>query len=95
VGDRAGVWPALPLWRLVPLDRRAVWIILGFPTYGGGPFEDVGIQTTVTLLGSFLLVCVAEVVAGFLLWGKKRTGGLLALPLLPLDDRRATETGTR
>lgn len=66
-------------------DRGVVWTFLSFPTYGGGPFEDVGIETTVTLLVSFLLVCVAEVVAGFLLWRKKRSGGLLALVLLPLE----------
>jgi hypothetical protein len=35
--------------------------VLGFPTYGGGPFEDAGIQTSVPLLVSFLLVCVGEV----------------------------------
>lgn len=71
------------IWYLA--DRGDVWTFLGFPTYGRGPFEDVGIETTETLLVTFLLVCVAEVVAGFLLWRNKRSGGLLALALLPLE----------
>src|SRR5215207_5206654 len=41
-------------------DPGYVWTFLGFPTYGGGPFEDAGIVTTVPLLVLFLLVCVAE-----------------------------------
>ncbi len=49
-------------------DRGHIWTFLGFPTYGGGPFEDIGITTTVPLLGLSLLVCVAELVAGWMLW---------------------------
>jgi len=36
------------IWYLA--DRGSVWTFLGFPTYGYGPFEDAGIQTTVPLL---------------------------------------------
>lgn len=53
------------------------------PTYGGGPFEDIGIQTTVPLLVLFLLVCVADLIAGWLLWHHRRAGAVLALALLP------------
>jgi hypothetical protein len=60
-------------------------MFLGFPTYGDGPFEDVGIHTTVPPLVAFLLVCVAELVAEWLLWRHRRRGGLLALALLPLE----------
>jgi hypothetical protein len=49
-------------------DRGYVWTFMGFPTYGGGPLEDAGIETTVSLLVLFLLVCVAELVVGWLLW---------------------------
>lgn len=31
-----------------------VWTFLGFPTYGRGPFEAIGTQTTVPLLVAFL-----------------------------------------
>ena len=30
-----------------------VWTFLGLPTYGGGPFEGIGIRTTVSLLVAF------------------------------------------
>lgn len=58
-------------------------IVMGFPAYGRGPFERIGISTTIPLLIAFLLVCILEGVAGFLLWGGYRSGGVLALVLLP------------
>src|SRR5262249_39736443 len=71
------------IWYLA--DRGEVWTFLGFPTYGEGPFEDIGIETTVPLLVVFLLVCVAEAAAGWLLWRHRRAGAVLALALLPLE----------
>lgn len=46
-------------------EHGAVATVLGFPAYGGGPFEDVGVTTSVPLLGAFLGVCVLECVAGW------------------------------
>jgi hypothetical protein len=66
-------------------DRGEVWTFLGFPTYGEGPFERIGIGTTVPLLVLFLLVCAAEVAAGWLLWRRRRAGAALALALLPAE----------
>jgi hypothetical protein len=66
-------------------DRGQVWTFLGFPTYGGGPFEDVGLGTSVPLLLGFLLVCVAEAIVGWLLWRGHRASTALALALLPLE----------
>jgi hypothetical protein len=57
---------------------------MGFPAYGRGPFERVGIPTTVPLLAAFLLVCILEAIAGFLLWRGSMAGAVLALVLLPL-----------
>jgi len=71
------------IWYLA--DRGSVSTFLGFPTYGEGPFEDVSLETTTPLLVAFLLVCMAELVAGWLLWRHRRAGGLLALALLPLE----------
>ena len=62
-----------------------VWTFLGFPTYGEGPFEAIGIQTTVLLLPAFLVVCGLEVVMGWLLWRGLRAGAVLAVALLPLE----------
>lgn len=40
------------------LAGRDIPYVLGFPAYGRGPFERVGIPTTVPLLTGFLLVCI-------------------------------------
>ena len=62
-----------------------VWTFLGFPTYGGGPFERIGIRTTVPLLVAFLGVCGLEVLTGWLLWRGRRAGAVLAVALLPIE----------
>lgn len=56
--------------------------VIGFPTYGEGPFERVGIPTSVPLLGAFVLFCALEVVAAWMVWDGRRAGGILALALL-------------
>ena len=56
---------------------------MGFPAYGRGPFEAHGISSTVPLLAGFLIVCLLEGVAGWLLWGGHQSGAILALALLP------------
>ncbi len=62
-----------------------VWTFLGFPTYGGGPFEGWGRPTSVALLIGFVAVCAAEVVAGVLLWSDIPIAPWLALALLPVE----------
>jgi hypothetical protein len=62
-----------------------VWTFMSFPTYGGGPFEDAGIPTTVPLLAAFLAVCTAELAMGWLFCRRRRSGLALALRLLPFD----------
>lgn len=67
-------------------DRGFVWTFMGFPTYDAGPlFEDVGLETTVPLLVAFLLVCIAEIVVGVMLWQRRRAGALFALGLVPVE----------
>jgi hypothetical protein len=44
-----------------------VWTFAGFPTYGNGPFEQIGLHTSPALLAGFLAVCIAEVAVGILL----------------------------
>ena len=62
-----------------------VWIFLGFPTYGDGPFERRGLPTSVALLLGFVAVCVAEVAVGVLLWRDVTTAAFLALALLLVE----------
>ncbi len=66
------------------LTGRDIPYVMGFPAYGRGPFERVGIPTTVPLLAAFLLVCTLEGVAGWWLWGGYREGAILALALIPV-----------
>lgn len=65
--------------------RQEQGTFLGFPTYGGGAFERIGIRTTVPLLSAFVVVCGAEVVVGILLWRRRRAGAVSSLMLLPLE----------
>jgi hypothetical protein len=62
-----------------------VWQFLGFPTYGDGPFESVGIPTTVPLLVGFAVVCAAEVGVGVLLLADWHPALWLSLALLPFE----------
>lgn len=62
-----------------------VWTFLGFPTYGGGPFERIGLPTSVALLIGYLLVCLAEVVAGVLLLLDVPRAATISYLLLPFE----------
>lgn len=72
----------LPAMRNLLMGRDIPYV-LGFPAYGKGPFERVGIPTTVPLLAAFLIVCILEGVAGVFLWGGTKAGAVLALVILP------------
>ena len=62
-----------------------VWTFLGFPTYGDGPFEKIGLHTSSLLLAGFLVVCVAEAVVGVLLIRDVSYAPALAHALLPFE----------
>jgi hypothetical protein len=62
-----------------------VWYFMGFPTYGDGPFEAIGVPTTAPLLAGFATVCTAEVILGILLWRRRRAAVWLSLALLPVE----------
>lgn len=57
--------------------------VAGYPTFGQGNFERHGEATSIALLVAFLLVCLVELTAGWLLWQMRLSGGLLALAVLP------------
>ncbi len=59
-------------------------MLMGFPAYGRGPFERIGIESSVPLLTAFLVVCVLEGVAGWLLWSGQRSGAILSFALVPV-----------
>jgi hypothetical protein len=66
-------------------EHGRVWTLFGYPTCGEGLFERIGVNTSVPLLVSFLLVCVAEVVVGWMLWLNRHAGRVLALVMLPIE----------
>ena len=61
------------------------WTFLGFPTYGGGPFERFGLATSLPLLLGFAAVCATEVVLGVLLLLDVSAAPVLSHVLLPLE----------
>ena len=62
-----------------------VWTFMGFPTYGNGPSERLGLPTSVPLLLVFLAVCIAEAVVGVMLWAGAPVATTLAYVLLPVE----------
>jgi hypothetical protein len=65
--------------------NHEVWTFMGFPTYGGGPFERWGIPTSIALLSAFAAVCAGELIVGVMLWRDATVGLWLALMLLPFE----------
>jgi hypothetical protein len=53
---------------------RGILYTFGDPTYGDGPFERIGVPTSVPLLAAFLAVCLVQVVGGVLLLWPRRSG---------------------
>ena len=66
-------------------QHHEVWHLLGFPTYGEGPFDRAGITTTVPLLLGFVVVCAAEVALGVLLLEDWHPALWLSLAILPFE----------
>jgi hypothetical protein len=62
-----------------------VWTFLGFPTYGGGPFEALGLPTSVPLLVAYVVVCLVEVVVGVMLWMNAPYAAAASYVLLPFE----------
>ncbi|MBA3261997.1 MAG: hypothetical protein H0T69_05925 [Thermoleophilaceae bacterium] len=62
-----------------------VWQFMGLPTYGDGPFERIGIPTSVPLCTGFVAVCAAEFMVGSMLWASKPGARRLSVGLLPLE----------
>ncbi|MEZ5141164.1 MAG: hypothetical protein R2726_01395 [Acidimicrobiales bacterium] len=62
-----------------------VWQFLGFPTYGGGPFERLGVQTSVPLMLAFLLVCAGEAVLAGAIVRRSSWAPAMSTILLPVE----------
>ena len=67
------------------MRTRTIATVMGFPTYGNGPFEKIGIHTSTPLLIGFLLVCILECVCGWGLWHNEKGSAVLSLAIIPLE----------
>src|SRR5262245_9489877 len=74
---------SLPTLRNVGTGRDLP-ILFGFRAFGGGAFERYGPRFMLTMLALFLLVCVAEGIAGSMVWNGERLGAFIALALVPI-----------
>ena len=82
-----GIGFGLPcLVGIIHLRRTGeMWTFLGFPTYGDGPFQRLGIPTSTGLLVAFLGVCLVEVAVGVMIWSDAPGANLLSLVVLPFE----------
>ena len=71
------------IWYFLKYDSIATF--MGFPTYGHGPFEKFGINTSVPLLTGFLLVCTLECICGWGVWNGDKGSAVLSLAIIPLE----------
>jgi hypothetical protein len=62
-----------------------VWSFMGFPTYGDGPFERIGLATSTPRLVGFLSVCIVEVALAVMLWIGAPHAAALSYALLPFE----------
>ena len=66
-------------------EHGTVWYFAGFPTYGDGPFESIGIPTSAPLIAGFAAVCAAEVALGTRMLAGRRSSLTLSFALLPFE----------
>jgi hypothetical protein len=59
--------------------------VKGIRLFGGGAFERLSPEMFGLLLASFVVVCVLQVTAGYLLWTRNPLGVVLVLALLPAE----------
>ena len=61
-------------------QRHGILYAFGNPTYGNGPFERIGVPTSVPLLLAFLAACLVQLAGGLLLiW--LRPSGFVVVPV--------------
>jgi hypothetical protein len=67
------------------LQTKSIATVMGFPCYGGGPFEKTGIHTTLSMLTGFLLVCSLECICAWGLWNGEKGSAVLSLAVIPVE----------
>lgn len=62
-----------------------VWQFAGFPTYGDGPFEAIGVPNSAALIAGFAVVCAVEMAIGAAMLTGRRPSPHLSVALLPFE----------
>jgi hypothetical protein len=71
------------MWSL--MEGKGIARLMGYPTYGEGPFEKIGVHTTIPLLLGFFLVCGLECVAGWGVWNANKGSAVLSFAIIPVE----------
>jgi hypothetical protein len=71
------------IWSM--MSGKGIAYVMGFPSYGYGPFEKIGVHTTTPLLFGFLLVCALECIAGWGLWSGDKGVAVLSMAIIPAE----------
>jgi len=71
------------IWSI--LKGKGIAYVMGFPAYGYGPFEKIGVYTTIPLLTGFLFVCALECIAGWGLWSGDKGAAILSFAIIPAE----------
>jgi hypothetical protein len=71
------------IWHFMKTKKIAIF--MGFTTYGNGPFEKIGVHTSVPLLTGFLFVCILECISGWGLWNGEKGSAVLSLAIIPAE----------
>jgi hypothetical protein len=74
------IYGIIHLWQ-----GKGIAYVMGYPSYGNGPFEKIGVHTSVPLLISFLLVCISECITGQMQWNLNKGGAVLSFAIIPLE----------
>lgn len=71
------------IWSM--MNGRGIAYVMGFPAYGNGPFEKIGVHTTTALLIGFFLVCALECIAGWGIWSGDKGAAVLSMAIIPVE----------
>jgi CheY-like chemotaxis protein len=84
-GSRAGFGLPALVGTLHFARSGEVWTLADFPAYGDGPFERVGVPTSVPPLVAFALVCLAELAVAVMLLADTPHAAVASYALLPVE----------
>jgi hypothetical protein len=77
--------PAIPVAVYLLRTGQLPWLFDAFPMYGGPWYDSGQPERFAAQLGAFLVVLLFVSWGGWLLWGGRRAGAVLAVATIPLE----------